>query len=75
MRDLWSFRGNHLVSFTRSGLSIRSEAAYNSVLELAVPARWSCRTGVCHRCETALAAGTVNYAPRKTVDSPQFGLT
>jgi len=67
VRDLWSFRGNHLVSFTRSGLSIRSEAAYNSVLELAeacdVPARWFCRTG----SATALVAGTVNYAPRKTV--------
>lgn len=26
-----------------------------------VPARWSCRTGVCHNCETALLAGDVDY--------------
>jgi len=36
-------------------------------LELAescdVPADWSCRTGVCHRCQTALIAGQVTYDP------------
>jgi len=26
-----------------------------------VPVRWACRTGVCHSCETALVAGSVNY--------------
>ena len=26
-----------------------------------VPVRWSCRTGVCHKCDTALVAGAVNY--------------
>ena len=38
-----------------------------SLLELAeacdVPVRWSCRTGVCHTCETTLIAGTVDYNP------------
>ena len=38
-----------------------------SVLELAeacyVPVRWSCRTGVCHTCETGLIGGTVAYRP------------
>jgi ferredoxin len=37
------------------------------LLELAeacdVPARWSCRTGVCHTCETALLSGAVSYEP------------
>jgi ferredoxin len=38
-----------------------------SVLDLAdacdVPARWSCRTGVCHTCITPLLSGDVTYAP------------
>ena len=38
-----------------------------SLLEFAetcdVPTRWSCRTGVCHNCETALLAGAVRYDP------------
>ena len=36
-----------------------------SILELAeacdVPVRWSCRTGVCHTCETGLLDGGVDY--------------
>ena len=28
-----------------------------------VPVRWSCRTGVCHTCETGLLDGTVAYDP------------
>ena len=44
-----------LVSFARSNLSIHWYSKYRSLLELAeacdVPVRWSCRTGVCHRCE------------------------
>ncbi|MGA8412612.1 MAG: 2Fe-2S iron-sulfur cluster-binding protein, partial [Xanthobacteraceae bacterium] len=64
------------VSFARSGVSVRWGAAYNSVLELAeacdVPVRWSCRTGVCHTCETALVAGAVKYAP-DPIDPPGEG--
>jgi ferredoxin len=37
-----------------------------------VPVRWSCRTGVCHTCETALISGTVTYAP-DPVDPPADG--
>jgi ferredoxin-NADP reductase/MOSC domain-containing protein YiiM len=54
-----------LVSFARSGLSVRWGPPFHSLLELAeacdVPVRWSCRTGVCHNCETALVAGAVSY--------------
>ena len=54
-----------LVSFARSGLNVRWDPAFQSLLELAeacdVPVRWSCRTGVCHNCETALIAGAINY--------------
>jgi ferredoxin len=34
--------------------------------------RWSCRTGVCHNCETALVAGSVRYRPAP-VDAPADG--
>jgi ferredoxin len=56
-----------LVSFARSGLNVRWAPIYQSVLELAeacdVPVRWSCRTGVCHSCETPLISGGVDYRP------------
>jgi ferredoxin-NADP reductase/MOSC domain-containing protein YiiM len=55
------------VSFARSGLTVRWDQAYQSLLELAeacdVPVRWSCRTGVCHTCESALIGGEVRYQP------------
>jgi ferredoxin-NADP reductase/MOSC domain-containing protein YiiM len=56
-----------LVSFARSGLVVHWDPALQSLLELAescdVPVRWSCRTGVCHTCESGLIAGTVSYQP------------
>jgi ferredoxin len=43
------------------------DPAYATLLELAeacdVPTRWSCRTGVCHTCETGLLSGGVDYQP------------
>ena len=61
------------VAFARSGLTVRWAPRYGSLLELAeacdVPVRWSCRTGVCHTCETGLMSGTVSYSP-DPVDSP-----
>jgi ferredoxin-NADP reductase/MOSC domain-containing protein YiiM len=56
-----------LVSFARSGLSVRSGSNLRSILELAeacdVPTKWACRAGVCHTCETGLVAGAVAYEP------------
>jgi ferredoxin-NADP reductase/MOSC domain-containing protein YiiM len=56
-----------LVSFARTGLNVRWDDDFTSVLELAeacdVSVRWSCRTGVCHTCETGLLDGTVAYEP------------
>ncbi|GAS98243.1 flavodoxin reductase family protein [Mycolicibacterium canariasense] len=53
------------IAFARSALSAPWGAAYGSILEFAeacgVPTRWSCRTGVCHTCETGLLAGRVSY--------------
>jgi ferredoxin-NADP reductase/MOSC domain-containing protein YiiM len=55
------------VAFARSDLSVSWSPAYASLLELAeacdVPVRWSCRTGVCHNCETAVVSGGVDYLP------------
>ena len=65
-----------LVSFARSNLNVRWDPAMQSVLELAeaceVPVRWSCRTGVCHTCETGLILGAVGYRP-DPVDPPADG--
>jgi ferredoxin len=64
------------VSFARSGLDVSWDPSYKSLLELAeacdVPVQWSCRTGVCHTCETALIAGAVQYDP-EPVEPPAEG--
>jgi ferredoxin-NADP reductase/MOSC domain-containing protein YiiM/ferredoxin len=64
------------IEFARSDLAIRWSDDYSSLLELAeacdVPVRWSCRTGVCHNCETTLIAGTVAYNP-DPVEPPADG--
>jgi ferredoxin-NADP reductase/MOSC domain-containing protein YiiM/ferredoxin len=55
------------IEFARSDLAIPWSDDFASMLELAeacdVPVRWSCRTGVCQTCETALIAGSVGYSP------------
>jgi ferredoxin-NADP reductase/MOSC domain-containing protein YiiM/ferredoxin len=64
------------IEFARSNLAIPWSSDYTSLLELAeacdVPVRWSCRTGVCHNCETTLIAGTVDYNP-DPVEPPADG--
>ena len=64
------------VTFSRSGLTARWDNRYRSVLEFAeacrVPVRWSCRTGVCHTCETSVVSGEVAYEP-EPVDRPALG--
>ena len=64
------------VSFARSGLTVRWDAKYQNLLELAeacdVPVRWSCRTGVCHNCESGLISGAVSYRP-EPLDQPAAG--
>jgi ferredoxin-NADP reductase/MOSC domain-containing protein YiiM len=64
------------IEFARSNLAIPWSGDYTSLLELAeacdVPVRWSCRTGVCHTCETTLIAGDVGYSP-DPVEPPADG--
>jgi ferredoxin len=66
-----------LVSFARSGIAAHwKPSAYQSILELAeacdVPVRWSCRTGVCHNCESGLVSGAVAYGP-EPLEKPAAG--
>jgi ferredoxin-NADP reductase/MOSC domain-containing protein YiiM len=61
------------VVFARSGLSVAWSETFANLLELSeacdVPVRWSCRTGVCHNCESGLLAGSVTYDP-EPIDRP-----
>jgi ferredoxin-NADP reductase len=66
-----------LVSFARSGITVRWRPSQDqSLLELAeacdVPVRWSCRTGICHNCESGLISGSVAYQP-DPLDPPAKG--
>lgn len=64
------------VSFARSGLDASWDPKYATLLEFAeacdVPVRWSCRTGVCHMCESGLISGNVAYLP-EPLDAPARG--
>ena len=65
-----------LVSFARSGVTVRWRPSEENLLELAeacdVPVRWSCRSGVCHTCESGLISGSVAYQP-DPLDPPAEG--
>jgi ferredoxin-NADP reductase/MOSC domain-containing protein YiiM/ferredoxin len=65
-----------LISFVRTGLNVRWGEKFASILELAeacdVPVRWSCRSGVCHTCETGLLDGKVEYSP-EPLEAPADG--
>jgi ferredoxin len=64
------------VTFARSNLTTYWSPGYLSLLQLAeacdVPVRWSCRTGVCHTCESRLLGGRVVYSP-DPLDPPGDG--
>ena len=53
------------VTFARSGLSVTWSPGFHTLLEFAeacdVPTRYSCRSGVCHTCATAVIEGTTAY--------------
>jgi ferredoxin len=64
------------IEFARSSLAVPWSDDYASLLEFAeacdVPVRWSCRTGVCHNCESGLVSGSVLYGP-EPLDMPADG--
>jgi ferredoxin-NADP reductase len=65
-----------LVTFNKSKISFRWHPRFGSLLEAAeacdIPVSWSCRMGVCHRCETGIIDGEVTYSP-DPLDSPAGG--
>lgn len=65
-----------LIAFARTGLNVRWREQFTSILELAeacdVSVQWSCRTGVCHTCETGLLDGHVDYSP-EPLEAPADG--
>ena len=68
--------GGPTVTFLRSGLAVPWDSRFGSLLELAeacsVPVRWSCRSGVCHNCESGLIEGELAYSP-EPLDPPADG--
>ena len=64
------------ISFVRSGVTGAWSGQFHSLLELAeacrVPVGWSCRTGVCHSCESALLSGSIDYES-EPLDAPAEG--
>jgi ferredoxin-NADP reductase/MOSC domain-containing protein YiiM len=65
-----------VVTFLRSGLAVPWDTRFGNLLELAeacdVPVRWSCRSGVCHNCESGLVEGELVYDP-DPLDQPAEG--
>jgi ferredoxin-NADP reductase/MOSC domain-containing protein YiiM len=53
------------ITFARSGLGVNWSPRFHTLLDLAeacdVPTRYSCRSGVCHTCATAVIEGTTDY--------------
>jgi ferredoxin len=65
-----------MVTFLRSSLTMPWDPRFRSLLEFAeacaVRVRWSCRSGVCHNCESGLIEGELAYAP-EPLDPPAEG--
>lgn len=65
------------ITFSRSGLEVHWDQRFSSLLELAeacdVPVRWSCRTGVCHTCETPVISGGIRYR-QEPLEAPANGI-
>jgi 2Fe-2S iron-sulfur cluster binding domain len=64
------------ITFGRAGLTVSWDPKFERLLELAeacdVPARWPCRTEVCHICECGLISGSVSY-DLEPLESPAAG--
>jgi ferredoxin-NADP reductase len=65
------------ITFARSGLSVNWSPTFPTLLEFAeacdVPTRYSCRSGVCHTCETAVIEGVADYT-EPPLDAPADGM-
>jgi hypothetical protein len=71
-------RAHDLLAITAAELALLSRAVEQELprtgwlVDRDVPVRWSCRTGVCHNCETGLISGSVLYRP-DPVEPPADG--
>jgi ferredoxin-NADP reductase/MOSC domain-containing protein YiiM/ferredoxin len=65
------------VTFLKSNIRLPWDSRFRSLLELAeacsVPVRWSCRSGVCHTCESGLVDGRLSYF-LEPLDPPPEGV-
>jgi ferredoxin-NADP reductase len=65
------------ITFARSGLTVNWSPDCGSILDLAeacdVPTRFSCRSGVCHVCQTGVVAGTTTYV-QTPLEPPERGM-
>jgi ferredoxin-NADP reductase len=65
-----------LLTFNKSNISFKWDPRFTSILDAAeacdIPVAWSCRMGVCHRCESALLDGNVQYLTQP-LDLPSEG--
>lgn len=64
------------ITFLKSGVTAHWTEKFGNLLELAeacdVPVRWSCRTGVCQNCRSALVDGEISYDP-DPIEAPAEG--
>jgi ferredoxin-NADP reductase len=65
-----------VVTFSRSNLAVAWDPGYSNLLDFAeacdVPVSFSCRTGVCHTCESGLLDGAVTYTT-EPLEPPEEG--
>ncbi|WPU94833.1 MOSC and FAD-binding oxidoreductase domain-containing protein [Mucilaginibacter sabulilitoris] len=65
-----------LINFTKSNIAFHWSPRYDNILEAAeacdIPVHWSCRVGVCHRCESSLLDGKIKYTS-PPLDPPATG--
>jgi len=56
-----------LVTLVKSGVAFHWRSRFHNLLEAAeafdVPVRWSCRSGMCHNCESGVISGELSYSP------------
>ena len=73
---LHDYKSGPSITFSRSGLTVNWSPEYGNILDLAeacdVPTRFSCRSGVCHMCETGVVAGTTSYV-QTPLEPPERG--
>jgi hypothetical protein len=67
-----------LVTLVKSGVAFHWSSRFHNLLEAAeacdVPVRWSCRSGMCHNCESGVISGELSYSRILSIPSLPTGL-